>query len=453
MSVTISQELARFAVNARYDDFQPEVIQAAKDAFLDWIGSATAGADKAPGQIILQVVEELGGNPEATVLSTGKKTSSILAALVNGAISHIVELDDVHKASIIHAGAAIIPAALAAAEKVGASGKSLIEGIVAGYEVAIRIGEAVTPAHYYYWHTTGTVGTYGAAAAAGKILGLNEEQMTDALGSAGTQAAGLWEFLADGAMSKHLHPGKSCLNGLLSALLAQKGFTAAKKILEGEKGFIRATAAEYDLDKITSGLGQGYKIVENCYKIHASCRHTHHAIDVVLDIVKQHDLKPEQIAKIVVKTYPIAIDITGNFAPDSLYAAKFSLPFCVSLAATARKAGLYEFSPENLNNPVIQSLLSKVELVEDAEITALYPEKWPAVVEITDTAGTTFAGRTDYPQGDPENPVTHEQLVDKFRGLAQFKFSLSGAENIINAVNELEKVTNLSEMLQKAFAI
>ena len=450
--MTISQELARFTVDARYDDFPPEVVLAAKDAFLDWLGSAAAGAEKPPGQIMLAVVEEMGGNPEATVLSTGKKTSSIMAALVNGAISHIVELDDVHKASILHAGAAIIPAALAAAEKAGASGKSLLEGIVVGYEVAIRIGEAVTPAHYYYWHTTGTVGTYGAAAAAGKILGLNEEQMTDALGSAGTQAAGLWEFLADGAMSKHLHPGKSCLNGLLSALLAQKGFTAAKKILEGEKGFVRATAEEFDLEKITSGLGQGYKILENCYKIHASCRHTHHAIDVVLELVKQHNLEPEQIAKIVVKTYPIAIDITGNFAPDSLYAAKFSLPFCVSLAATARKAGINEFSPENLNDPAIRALLSKVELVEDAEITALYPEKWPAVIEITDIAGATHAGRTDYPQGDPENPVTHEQLVDKFRELAKLHFSLAGVENMIVAVDELENITDLSEMLQRGFA-
>ncbi|MDI6813642.1 MAG: MmgE/PrpD family protein [Desulfitobacteriaceae bacterium] len=450
--MSISQDLSRFVVNSRYDDFPPAVVRAAKDAFLDWLGSAAAGAEKPPGQIMQAVVGEMGGNPEATLLSTGQKTASILAALVNGAISHIVELDDVHKASILHAGAAIIPAALAAAEKAGASGKHLIEGIVVGYEVAIRIGEAVSPAHYYYWHTTGTVGTYGAAAAAGKILGLNEEQMTDALGSAGTQAAGLWEFLADGAMSKHLHPGKSCLNGLLSALLAQKGFTAAKKILEGEKGFVRATAAEFDLGKITSGLGQGFKILENCYKIHASCRHTHHALDVVLELVQKYDLKPEQIAKIAVKTYPTAIDITGNFNPDSLYAAKFSLPFCVALAVKARKAGLNEFTSENLDDPAIRSLMTKVELVEDAEITDLYPEKWPAVVEIIDTRGKTHVGRTDYPLGDPENPVTHEQIVEKFRELAQLNFSPMGVENLIAAVDELEGVTDLSQMLQNGFA-
>ncbi|MHB1653036.1 MAG: MmgE/PrpD family protein [Desulfitobacteriaceae bacterium] len=444
----ISQELSRYIYGLNYADFPPEVKQAAKDAFLDWLGSAAAGADKPPGQIIVSVVEELGGNSEATLISTGRKTSSILAALANGAISHTVELDDVHKASIIHAGAAVIPAALAAVEKVGASGRELLEGIVAGYEVAIRIGEAVTPAHYYYWHTTGTVGTFGAVAAAGKILGLTEEQLIHALGTAGTQAAGLWEFLADGAMSKHLHPGKAGLNGLLAALLAQKGFTGAQKILEGEKGFIRATASEFDLGKITADLGQGYKILENCIKIHASCRHTHHAVDVVLDLVKKQNLTPGQVSKIVVKTYPIAIDITGNFRPDSLYAAKFSLPFCVSLAVKERKAGLNDFHPGNLNDPEIRALMAKVELLEDPDLTALYPAKWPSLVEITTTDGQIISGRTEYPQGDPENPVTHEQLVDKFRELAGFQYEAQAVENLIASIDDLENVKDLSVMLQ-----
>lgn len=448
--VLISQELSRYIYNLKFEELPQDVVQAAKDAFLDWLGSAAAGQDKSPGQIILSVVEELGGNPEATLITTGEKTSSILAALVNGAISHTVELDDVHKASILHAGAAVIPAALAAAEKIGADGRKLIEGIVVGYEIAIRIGEAVTPAHYYYWHTTGTVGTFGAAAAAGKILGLTEEQLVHTLGTAGTQASGLWEFLADGAMSKHLHPGKACLNGLLAALLAQKGFTGAQRILEGEKGFVKATATEYDLLKITDGLGKGYKILENCIKIHSSCRHTHHAIDVVLDLVKKYDLAPAQVAKITVKTYPIAIDITGNFSPDSLYAAKFSLPFCVSLALKERKAGLNEFNPGNLKDPDIQAMLKKVELIEDPEITALYPSKWPAEIEITTMEGQVYTGRTDYPQGDPENPVSQEQLVAKFKDLAQLHYEAKAVDELVAAIHGLEEIKDLSAMLQKA---
>lgn len=445
--MSISHELSRYIMGLCYNDLPPNVIQAAKDAFMDWLGSAAAGTGKLPGQILLSLVEEMGGNPEATLISTGKKTSGILAALVNGGISHIVELDDVHKASIIHAGAAIIPAALAAVEKVGTDGRALIEGIVAGYEVAIRVGEAVTPSHYYYWHTTGTVGTFGAAAAAGKILGLNEDQMVHALGSAGTQAAGLWEFLADGAMSKHLHPGKASLNGLLAALLAQKGFTAATRILEGEKGFIRATAKEFDLNKITDGLGQGYKILENCIKIHASCRHTHHAIDVVLDLVEKHNFKASDISKLVVRTYPIAIDITGNFQPESLYAAKFSLPFCVSLAANEGHAGLKDFNENTLHDPVIRKLMSKVELIADPKLTELYPGKWPAEVEITDAAGKTYSGRTDYPAGDPENPVSHDQLEQKFRELASLHFEPQQVEDLVAGISRLEEVTDLSALL------
>lgn len=445
----VSWELAQFTKQLNYEDLSEDVVLAAKIAFLDWLGSAAAGAQREPGRMVLSIAEDLGGKKESTLISTGGKTSCILAALVNGVISHTVELDDVHKASIIHAGAPIIPAALAAAEKIGASGRELIEGIVAGYEVAIRIGEAVTPAHYYYWHTTGTVGTFGAAVAAGKILGLNEEQLIHTLGTAGTQASGLWEFLTDGAMSKHLHPGKAALNGLLAALLARQGFTGASRIIEGEKGFVRATAKEFDLSKITSGLGQGYKILENCIKIHASCRHTHHAIDLVLDLVKKHDLAPEQIAKILVRTYPIALDLTGNYHPDTLYAAKFSLPFCVALAATQRKAGLSDFNERTIVDPSIRTLMSQVELIKDPEISALYPTKWPAVVEITDSDGQIYTLRTDYPVGDPENPVNQTDLEHKFRELASSHFGVARAEELLSAIRQLENITNLSGLLGK----
>ena len=445
----ISLELAKFIKNVNFNNLPDDVVLAAKNAFLDWLGSAAAGAQREPGRIVLSIAEELGGKEEATLISTGEKTSCILAAMVNGAISHIVELDDVHKAAIIHAGAPIIPAAVAAAEKIGAGGRELIEGIVAGYEVAIRIGEAVTPAHYYYWHTTATVGTFGAAAAAGKILGLTEEELVHTIGTAGTQAAGLWEFLADGAMSKHLHPGKAALNGLLAALLARQGFTGASQIIEGEKGFVRATAKEFDLNKITNGLGQSYKILENCIKIHASCRHTHHAIDLVLELVKKHDLTAEQIAKIVVRTYPIALDLTGNFHPETIYAAKFSLPFCVALAAKQGKAGMSEFNELTLVDPTIQSLMSQVELIDDPEVSALYPAKWPAIVEITDKAGQSFRQRTDYPAGDPENPISQTDLEHKFRELASSHFGVARVEELITVIRHLEDITNLSGLLGK----
>ncbi|AVX20900.1 MULTISPECIES: MmgE/PrpD family protein [Carboxydocella] len=440
----ISQKLADYICNLKYTDLPDEVIEITRLSFLDWLGSALAGAGKEAGQMVYAVAEDIGGNPQATLIPSLRKSSCLNAALVNGAVSHIVELDDVHKASILHAAAAIIPAALAAAEKIGASGEELITAIVAGYEVGIRIGEAVTPSHYYYWHNTGTCGTFGAAAAAGKILGLNRDQMVHALGNAGTQAAGLWEFLADGAMSKHLHPGKAAMNGLLAALLAARGFTGASKILEGEKGFCKATAREYDLNKITDGLGQSYKILENSFKIHASCRHTHPGLDLVIALAKQFDLTPGQVEKIVVKTYGIALDITGNYQPNSLYAAKFSLPFCVALGLKKRKAGLAEFNEAALEDKEIRELMSRVELVQDPEIEALYPEQWPAIVEIYCSDNRVYTERTNFPKGDPENPVTAEELSVKFRELAGIRLKPEEAERLLQKALKMENIQNIA---------
>lgn len=440
----ISQRLADYICNLKYTDLPDEVIEITKLSFLDWLGSALAGAGKEAGQMVYAVVEDIGGTPQATLIPSLRKSSCLNAALVNGAVSHIVELDDVHKASILHAAAAIIPAALAAAEKIGASGEELITAIVAGYEVGIRIGEAVTPSHYYYWHNTGTCGTFGAAAAAGKILGLNRDQMVHALGNAGTQAAGLWEFLADGAMSKHLHPGKAAMNGLLAALLAARGFTGASKILEGAKGFCKATAREYDLNKITDGLGQSYKILENSFKIHASCRHTHPGLDLVIALAKQFDLTPGQVEKIVVKTYGIALDITGNYQPNSLYAAKFSLPFCVALGLKKRKAGLAEFNEAALEDKEIRELMSRVELVQDPEIEALYPEQWPAIVEIYCSDNRVYTERTNFPKGDPENPVTAEELSVKFRELAGIRLKPEEAERLLQKALKMENIQNIA---------
>lgn len=416
-------------------------------AYLDWLGSALAGSDKEPTLIMDTVVGELGGNPEATLVTRGLKTSVTNAALLNGAASHVVELDDVHKASILHAAAPVIPAALAMCEKKGKTGRDLLAAIIAGYEVGIRIGEAVTPSHYKVWHTTGTCGTFGAAAAAAKAAGLNAGQCLNALGSAGTQAAGLWEFIEDGAMSKHLHPGKAAMNGVLSVLLAERGYTAATRIIEGKRGFCAATAPEYDLQKITGSLGENFKILENCYKVHSSCRHTHHVIDVIQDLRARYALEPAKVKKIKIKTYSVALNITENYAPNSVYSAKFSLPFCAALTLVYGRAGLAEFTDDNVHNREIRELMNKVELVVDPELESMYPGKWPAIVEIDLTGKETISGRTDYPKGDPENPVSEREIQDKFRLLAEPYLSKSRIEELLINISNMDKVSNLAEII------
>lgn len=443
----LSYKLADFIDSLKFTDLGIQTIRMTRLALLDWLGSVARGGQEAPAKIALSVLIDQGGKPQATLLACGEKTSALNAALGNGIASHIMELDDVHRASIIHSGAAVIPAALATAEMVGANGRQLIESLVAGYEVAIRVGEAVTPSHYYFWHNTGTCGTFGACAAAGKLLGLNRDQLVWALGSAGTQAAGLWEFLTDGAMSKHLHPGKAAQNGLLSALLAGGGFTGATAILEGKRGFCRAMAPEFNLDKITDSLGKApYKIEDNSFKIHSSCRHTHPAVDIVLDLASRHDIPVSDITEIEVRTYKTALDITDTPEPQTVFAAKFNLPFCVALALTKNSCSLQNFTEENLADSEIRALARRVRLVVDDALDSAHPGKWAAIVEIKTHSGKLYRGRTDFPLGDPENPPGEELLIEKFRRLASASWEEPKVSALTDAVLRLESVENMAAL-------
>lgn len=445
MAPVLSARLAEYIEAVHYDDLPLETVRMARLAFLDWLGSAARGVCEGPAKMAAAVLRAQGGSPQSTLLPYAEKTSCLNAALANGIASHIVELDDVHRGAIIHAGAAVIPAALAAAEMVHADGRRLIEAIVTGYEVAIRLGEAVSPSHYFYWHNTGTCGTFGSCAAAGKLLGLDKQQMMWALGNAGTQAAGLWEFLGSGAMSKHLHPGKAAYNGLLSVLLAREGFTGAEAIIEGDKGFCRAMAPDFNLSKITEGLGDPpFKVQENSFKIHASCRHTHPAVDMVLELAAHHVIEWGEVVSIAVRTYRTALNITSNPAPKTVFDAKFSLPFCVALALKRGSCGLSDFTEENVWDSEIRDLMSRVSLEVDDALDALHPAKWGAVLEITTRSGRVYSGRTDFPRGDPENPVDDELLLSKFRLLALQSWGEEQVNALSSAVMNLEKLEDMA---------
>ncbi|MDP3046103.1 MAG: MmgE/PrpD family protein [Chloroflexota bacterium] len=446
MNHTLARVLAEFTFGVRGDALPQEAASAARMCVLDWLGSALAGSVTEPGRMIRNVTQMLGDGGPATLIPEGRLVPVTSAAFHNGAVSHIVELDDLHRASILHPGAAVIPAALATAELVRASGPDFLAAVVAGYEVAIRVGEAVTPSHYRYWHTTGTCGTFGAAAASARLLGLDVGGIASALGSAGTQAAGLWEFLADGAMSKHLHPGKAAMNGVLSALLAREGFTAASRILEGEKGFFHAMASSYDESRVTEGLGNSYRIAGMSFKVHASCRHTHSAIDTALDLLQRHRPSPADITAVHVETYQVALDITSNSQPDSVYSAKFSLPFCVALALCRGKAGLAEFTEGTLHDPLVRKVMGQVFLVAAPDLDAVHPAQWPARVTIRMRDGRTFTAQTDYPRGDPENPVTVSDLERKFSDLASPVVGQLISRHLVTTVSALDTLPHVGEM-------
>lgn len=272
---------------------------------------------------------------------------------------------------------------------------------------------------------------------------LNADQMLDALGSAGTQAAGLWEFNTDGAMSKHLHPGKAAMNGILAADLARAGFTGATRILEGERGFFRAMSAEYDESRITDRLGERWKISENCYKLHACCGHTHSAIDLAVQWRSTRGRSPgvrtgEDVSHIHIETYAPGYAIVSNPRPGTPYQAKFSIAYCVAVALLDGRAGLEQFTSERMADPAITAILDHTRVSVAGDLTAKYPEAWPARLTITLTHGETSTAEADYPRGNPENPVSTKELEAKFRELVAPRFDSEAAQPAIESVHLLD---------------
>jgi 2-methylcitrate dehydratase PrpD len=444
---TISHKFSQFVTQLTFDDLSADQVYKTKTYFLDWLGSAWAGQTQPPIKMMLEVVHSLGGKPESTLIPDNSKTMSLLAALINGASSHMVEMDDLHRESVFHPAAPIMPAVFAAAERQKASGKDLILGIVAGYEVGIRVAVSVGQSHYNRWHTTSTCGTFGAAAGSAKILDLDEEQGVWALGSAGTQASGLWEFLVESAMSKQLHPGKSALNGLLSALLAQKGFTGARRILEGEKGFFRATSKDFDEGKCLAGLGMKFLFERNSLKYYASCGHTHSAIEAVLQAINTNPTPAEEIERVNVSIYQAALDLLGDVEPTTPYLAKFSLPFCIATALRYGHVNTGDFIETRLEDPDLLQIMERVKIRSDPQLSMHYPGKWPARAEIITRDGKSLKGRSDYPKGDPENPLEERDVIEKFGDLTKGLLSDSTAEAIVERVMQLEDMDDVSNLL------
>jgi 2-methylcitrate dehydratase PrpD len=452
----LTRELAQVLATTTHARLPAQIHDHAKRAILDWLGSALAGAVEPPARMMQEVVAWLGTSDEATVFAAGR-ASAAAAALANGVASHILELDDVHKGSTLHAAAPVIPAALAVAEREHADGQAFITAVTLGYEAAFRIGEAVNPSHYRFWHPTGTAATFGAAAAAGSLLRLTPSQMLHALGSAGTQAAGLWEFNADGAMSKHLHPGKAAFNGVLSADLAQAGFTGAARILEGERGFFRAMSASHDPSRITDGLGHIWKIEENCYKLHSCCGHTHTAIDVALNLRAQKKLSAEdvlsQVAAIAIETYGPGYEIVNEMNPRSPFQAKFSIAYCVAAALLEGRVGLDQFSPERFTSDgacdhALKSLLGRIKVTVADDLTRKYPSAWPTRITLRLRDGSEVRGSSDYPRGNPENPVTTTELEAKFLSLVASRHGQQIAKTALRSVQAVENCKDMAELFR-----
>ena len=386
---------------------------------LDWLGSALAGLATTTGQSFVRYGNTQGAG-SSTALGVSGQRSAEVAALINGALSHIVEMDDVERASVIHPAAVVIPAALAAAEQVKASSQQLHAAIAAGYEVAIRIGRAVGADHYFHFHNTSTCGAFGAAVAAGWLYRLSSEQLVWALGNAGTQAAGLWEFNTEGAQSKPLHTGRAAANGLLAALLAREGVSGARRVLEGERGFFSGLAPKGDVAIVTRQLDAELLIGEVSIKPHASCRHTHAPIDAALQVHGQLQSDFDQLQQVDIGVYPAAQVLCDKSDPQSVADAKFSLQYCVATALLEGRVGLQEFSPQALANERTRELMKRVSVSIDPESEAAYPHCWSAVLTTHVEGRGPLVTRLSNPKGDPENRLQQGEMERKFATLVEY---------------------------------
>ncbi len=425
-----TQQLSSYLASLRYDVIPDHVVRRAEDLFLDWFGSALAGKDARPVLALENFSRMMGpSHGPSQILTSRKSTSSFFATLVNGAASHVVEQDDLHNSSVFHPATVIFPPALAVAQSEKIRGEEFITAVVAGYEMGIRIGEYLGQSHYKIFHTTATAGTLAAAATVAKLLKLDETQFLDALGSAGTQAAGLWQFLQDAADSKQLHTAKASADGLLAAYSARDGLTGAKQILEGAQGMAAGMLGEGDTQYLISDLGKRWAITETSFKFHASCRHTHPAADALLKLRQEHGLKPENIERIRAYVYQAAIDVLGQVKkPQSIHQSKFSMGFVLALIARDGNAGVGDFTEEALRDTQLLDLHDRVEMILDTGIDAAYPNQWISRVEVDTKDGQTLTMRVETPKGDPGNTLSREEIEHKATTLAGFRGGANATE-------------------------
>jgi 2-methylcitrate dehydratase PrpD len=446
--LSVQDQFAAFA--ARIETNAPkQAYEAAERVFLDWLGVAARGAVTAPSPELRRALRNEIGYGPASLVPDGIKATPRAAAFINGAASHAIEFDDIFREAIYHPGVVVIPAALAAAETAGCSGKRFLAAIIAGYEVSNRIGAAMIPGHYAYWHTTGTVGAFGAAVGAGVALGLNAQQMANAISTVATMAAGLQQAFRSDAMLKPVHAGQAAQNGITAAFGAEAGLKGAPLMLEGEVGFAAALRGEAakpaDFAPGVASLGERWTILETTQKNHSSCGHGFAAIDAMLDIVRSQPIETTAVRAIRVGTYSTAIKVTGDWNPKTAYEAQFSLPYVVSAALVRRSGCRFEaFEDRWLSDLSIRDLMNKVTLDVDAEAEAGFPARRGAAITIELVDGATLSARRQTRKGDPDDPLSLQELSEKFIECAEPCIGKDGVRRLLTAAEITPDLADMS---------
>jgi len=415
--VHVVERFAEFAQAFRAQPIPAAALHHAKRAVIDWYAALLPGAVVAPATLLEKALAQDLDRGGAT-LALGRKATARTAALINAAAAHTMEVDDIYRDAIYHPGAPTIAAALAVAQEIGASGEAFLRGVIVGYEVSTRIGVAMGRAHYRYWHNTGTIGSFGAAAAAAAIYGLDAKRFAHALATVATFAAGLQQAFRMDSMSKPLHAGHAAEVGLLAALAAREGVTGSLDVLEGEAGFGRAMSDGPDWDKAMATLGADFHITRMTFKNHACCGHTFAAIDGALELQRALGVNAADIAHVSVGTYRPALEVAGYEQPTTPAEARFSLKYVVATALTHGSVRLAAFEPARMADPATRALMQKIELAVDAELDASFPGQRAARIVIQTRDGRRGEHLQPTRKGDPDMPLTDRELEEKFLELA-----------------------------------
>lgn len=433
-----TEVFGQFAAQYHRTELPETVIHHAKRAVIDWYAALFPGLGAAPLAQLEQVLAE-DLDRGSCRLGNGRMATARAAALFNGSAAHAAEVDDSFRDAMYHPGAATIAAALAASQQAGASGLDFLRAVVLGYEVSTRIGVTLGRAHYRFWHNTGTVGVFGAAAAAGYALRLDAGQFAHALATAATFSAGLQQAFRMDSMSKPLHAGRAAEAGLLAAQLAHQGVTGSLDVLDGELGLGRAVSDGPDWSDIGATLGRDFHITRLTFKNHVGCGHTFAAIDAALALRGQHALRADDICSVAVATYGPALDIACYTDPATENEARFSLRFVVATALVHGSVRLSAYTPERLADPAVRAMLERVQVAVDPQIDRAFPGKRSARVEIVTRDGRCHGWFQPDRKGDPELPLSDGELEDKFMELAAPVAGERRARQLLSNIWELER--------------
>ena len=457
MDTTYAERLAGHVVDHRFEQLPPAVVQQAKWCLLDSVGVALAGAEKLWAQAVLSEVRRQGGKGQATVWLYGDRVSDAAAAWVNGMFAHSMDYND--DIAGIQAGGLIPPTALAVAEDVGATGRDVIVAIALGYDVAVRVADAINSQELYMrgFQPTAVCGGFGAAAVAGKLLGLNAAQLADAFGIAASYAGGTIEFLKDGTDTKRYHVAKAAHGGVLAARLAQAGMNGPRSIFEGQFGLFRVYSAESKPERLLTELGSRYDILDTSFKRYPFCDGNAAPLEATLQLMQENDIEIGDIESLDyrIKSFlvPYCIDYHGDrtrkFRPRTELDAQMSLPYCIAVGLLKKgELDVSDFDPKRFDDARIHAIADRVDARADPELdkVPLRPMSMPSIVTLTTKAGKRHTGRVDYQRGDPRNAFSAEEFVRKFHSCADPLIGAQKADRIVGQISRLEQLDDLSQL-------